>query len=107
MNTPSLLDLEDLVPQETEPFMKDKCSIRFNRRQILKAAGYGSLGLMAGKFWPFYDLSAGSQKDPVTQEKEFMPDLGRIGCSPDKYAAHLTGGHKHWTKGGDFQRSHN
>ena len=75
MNTPSLLDLEDLVPQETEPFMKNKCSIRFNRRQILKAAGYGSLGLMAGKFWPFYDLSAGSQKGPVTQEKEFMPDL--------------------------------
>jgi FtsP/CotA-like multicopper oxidase with cupredoxin domain len=52
-----------------------KSASTFNRRQVLKLAGYGTLGFMAGKFWPFFDLSMASQNGAQTQKTEFLPDL--------------------------------
>lgn len=49
--------------------------IGFNRRQVLKAAGYGTLGLMAAKLRPFINLTAAEQRDPKIQKTEFVPDL--------------------------------
>ena len=42
-----------------------------NRRRFLKLAGYGTLGLMAGGFWPLLKYSAAEQN----RETEFIPDL--------------------------------
>ncbi|MCU0600109.1 MAG: multicopper oxidase domain-containing protein [Desulfobacterales bacterium] len=44
---------------------------RHSRRQFLKLAGYGTLGLMAGGLWPGFDGFAAGQ----TPDTEFIPDL--------------------------------
>jgi hypothetical protein len=54
---------------------RNKSSSGFDRRQILKLAGYGTLGLISGEFWPFFDLSVAGQNGAVTQKTEFLPDL--------------------------------
>ena len=48
---------------------------RFYRRQILKWAGYGTLGFMAGQFRPFLDLAAASQHGAADKKPGFVPDL--------------------------------
>ena len=45
------------------------------RRQFLKLAGYGTLGVMAGGTWPFIDLSAASQLEAADRKSKFLPDL--------------------------------
>jgi FtsP/CotA-like multicopper oxidase with cupredoxin domain len=45
------------------------------RRQFLKIAGYGALGLMTGGFWPLLDHSAAGQNPETIPETEFLPDL--------------------------------
>ena len=44
---------------------------RHSRRQFLKLAGYGTIGLMAGGIWPGFDGFAAGQ----TPDTEFIPDL--------------------------------
>ncbi len=46
-----------------------------NRRQFLKLAGYGALGVMTGGLWPLLDHSAAGQNPPAMPETEFLPDL--------------------------------
>ena len=45
------------------------------RRQFLKLAGYGTLGVLAGGAWPFIDLSAASQLEAADRKSKFLPDL--------------------------------
>ena len=45
------------------------------RRQFLKLAGYGTLGVLAGGTWPFIDLSAASQHAMADQNTASPPDL--------------------------------
>ena len=47
----------------------------FSRRQILKLAGYGAMGVLAGNLWPGVDLSAASQKKSSNNDSAFVPDL--------------------------------
>ncbi len=47
----------------------------FGRRQFLKLAGYGTLGILAGELLPFFDLSTASQLGAADQAPEFLPDL--------------------------------
>ena len=46
-----------------------------NRRGFLKLAGYGTLGLAAGGFWPFINLSASGQIQSSVSKTRFFPDL--------------------------------
>ena len=46
-----------------------------DRRQFLKLAGYGTLGLMTGGFLPFLDHSAAAQNQNTLSEAGFLPDL--------------------------------
>lgn len=48
---------------------------KLDRRQVLKLAGYGTLGLVANQFRPFLDLSSASQHEEVQRKKKFLPDL--------------------------------
>jgi FtsP/CotA-like multicopper oxidase with cupredoxin domain len=50
---------------------RDTTLTKNNRRQFLKLAGYGTLGVMAGGFGPLLDQSEATQKSP----KGFIPDL--------------------------------
>jgi FtsP/CotA-like multicopper oxidase with cupredoxin domain len=52
-----------------------KTGTGINRRQILKLAGCGALGLMSGKLWPFSTRSYAGQYTAAAQAKEFKPDL--------------------------------
>jgi FtsP/CotA-like multicopper oxidase with cupredoxin domain len=45
------------------------------RRQFLKLAGYGTLGVLAGGSGPFIDFSAASQLGAAGQKPGFIPDL--------------------------------
>jgi len=54
-----------------------------NRRQFLKLAGYGTLGLITSGFWPLLNYSAAMQNT----ETEFIPDLDiSLMAQPDKVA---------------------
>ena len=46
-----------------------------DRRQFLKLAGYGTLGLMTGRFLPFLNHSAVAQNQDTPSETGFLPDL--------------------------------
>ena len=46
-----------------------------NRRQFLKLAGYGTLGLITGGFWPLSNYSAAGQNPKKRADTEFLPDL--------------------------------
>jgi blue copper oxidase len=46
-----------------------------NRRQFLRMAGYSTLGLVAGGFQPFLDLSAAGQNLKTAPDANFAPDL--------------------------------
>lgn len=46
-----------------------------DRRQFLKLAGYGTLGLITGGFWPLSDYSAAAQSPKTLAGTEFLPDL--------------------------------
>jgi FtsP/CotA-like multicopper oxidase with cupredoxin domain len=46
-----------------------------DRRQFLKLAGYGTLGLMAGGFWPLLSQSAAGQHEDAISKTGFVPDL--------------------------------
>ncbi len=48
---------------------------RLSRRQVLKMAVTGTLGIAAGQLWPAFDLSAASQNGAVSGSGEFSPDL--------------------------------
>ncbi len=48
---------------------------KFNRRQVLRMAGYGTLGLLASESWPIFDLSAASQNGVADKKTKFLPDL--------------------------------
>lgn len=48
---------------------------RFDRRHLLKLAGYGALGVMAGQLWPFTDFANKSLADGSNGKTEFLPDL--------------------------------
>ena len=45
------------------------------RRQMLKLAGYGALGLMANPIWPFSEPSVAGQDATSAALSEFRPDL--------------------------------
>ncbi len=45
------------------------------RRQFLKIAGYGALGLMAGGFRPLLDQAAAGQHGDVISKTGFVPDI--------------------------------
>lgn len=54
-----------------------------NRRQFLKLAGYGTLGLFAGELWPGLNRIAAAQ----SPETEFVPDLDiSLSARPDEVA---------------------
>ena len=46
-----------------------------DRRQFLKLAGYGTLGLITGGFWPLSNHSAAGQNPKTHADTEFLPDL--------------------------------
>ena len=46
-----------------------------NRRQFLKLAGYGTIGLMTGGLMPFFNQIAAGQNSNTISETEFVPDL--------------------------------
>ena len=46
-----------------------------DRRQFLKLAGYGTLGLMAGGVWPLVSRSGAGQHADAISKTEFVPDL--------------------------------
>ena len=46
-----------------------------NRRQFLKLAGYGTLGLMTGGVWPLLGQSAAEQPGDAISKTGFVPDL--------------------------------
>jgi len=45
------------------------------RRQFLKLAGYGTLGLVAGGVWPLLGQSAAGQHEDAISKTGFVPDL--------------------------------
>jgi len=49
--------------------------LQLDRRQVLKLAGYGALGLIANPILPFTNLSAASQQSASLLETGFQPDL--------------------------------
>ena len=52
-----------------------------DRRQFLKLAGYGTLGLVAGGLWPGFNRFAAGQNT----ESEFIPDLDiTLSARPDE-----------------------
>jgi len=61
-----------------------------NRRQFLKMAGYGTLGLLTGGFGPLLNQSVAKQISDTISETEFIPDLdisllsmpGEVGIFP-------------------------
>ena len=46
-----------------------------NRRQFLKLAGYGTIGLMTGGLMPFFNQISAGQNQNTISETEFVPDL--------------------------------
>jgi hypothetical protein len=46
-----------------------------DRRQFLKLAGYGTLGLMAGGVWPLLGQTAAGQHEDAISKTGFVPDL--------------------------------
>jgi len=56
-----------------------------DRRQFLRLAGYGTLGLIAGEFWPLSGPSAAGQLLKAATDVEFSPDLDiSLTASPDE-----------------------
>jgi hypothetical protein len=68
--------------------MASEIAGRNNRRQFLKLAGYGTLGLLTtGGFWPLSDHSAAKQHPKTSPETEFLPDLDiSLTAKPDEVA---------------------
>jgi FtsP/CotA-like multicopper oxidase with cupredoxin domain len=50
-------------------------ALQLDRREVLKLAGYGALGLIANPILPFANLSATSQQGASLPETGFQPDL--------------------------------
>ncbi len=48
---------------------------RNNRRQFLKLAGLGTLGLTSGGLWPLLNFTTASQNQETIPATEFIPDL--------------------------------
>jgi hypothetical protein len=46
-----------------------------DRRQFLKLAGYGTLGLVAGGVWPLLGQTAAGQHEDTISKTGFVPDL--------------------------------
>ena len=46
-----------------------------NRRQFLKLAGFGTLGLASGGLWPLLNFSTAGQIQETIPATEFRPDL--------------------------------
>ena len=46
-----------------------------NRRQFLKLAGFGTLGLASGGLWPLLNFSTAGQNQETIPATEFRPDL--------------------------------
>ena len=58
-----------------------------NRRQFLKLAGYGTLGLITGGFWPRLTHSAAREYPGTISKTEFLPDLDiSLIAQPDEVA---------------------
>jgi blue copper oxidase len=58
-----------------------------SRRQFLKLAGYGTLGLITGGFWPRLNHSAAREYSGTIPETAFLPDLDiSMIAQPDEVA---------------------
>jgi FtsP/CotA-like multicopper oxidase with cupredoxin domain len=57
------------------PMTHISSALQLDRRQILKLAGYGALGLIANPFLPFANISAASRDGASVPETAFQPDL--------------------------------
>ncbi len=59
----------------TKPTANISVEVGSNRREFLKQAGYGTLGLMAGGVLPFLTPSAAGQSQNIISGTGFVPDL--------------------------------